>query len=251
MEMQMRSLRIKIILLQAILVSWSALSPNSSKSQELPTDSAPLTKTKSVLERPLLQPTAIQERPGRSLFSKSQKADKTPLNAAKVNSSITRAVQYLMSRQKEDGSWSKLTFTGDTTALCTLALLNAEAMNNPNFAPRILKSLDYLVDIPQESTYVVSLRIMALTTADPRGKKYRQTVQSDVNWLVAQQTDDSGYVAGAWSYGLRKGQGDSSNSQFAILALHEASKTGIKIPKATWENALSYWKKCYIERSGP
>ncbi|MDB4460482.1 hypothetical protein N9048_02010, partial [bacterium] len=206
----MRSLQIKLILFLTILVSWSSLSQNSSKSQErLPNsvqNSGQPSNLKSVLERPMLLPTAVQERPGLSLFSKSQKVDKTPLNAAKVNNSITRAVQYLMSRQKEDGSWNKLTFTGDTTALCTLALLNAEATNNPNFAPRILKSLDYLVDIPQESTYVVSLRIMALTTADPRGQKYRQTVQSDVNWLVAQQTDASGYVAGAWSYGLRKGQ---------------------------------------------
>lgn len=250
----MRSVQIRILLFLIILTSWSGLCQNSSKSQDgLPAaakDSGQSTNIKSVLERPMLLPTVVQERPSQSLFSKSQKADNTPLNAAKVNNSITRAVQYLMSRQKEDGSWNKLTFTGDTTALCTLALLNAEAMNNPNFAPRILKSLDYLIDVPQESTYVVSLRIMALTTADPGGKKYRQTVQSDVNWLVAQQTDDSGYVAGAWSYGLRKGQGDSSNSQFAILALHEASKTGIKVPKTTWESALSYWKKCFIERSG-
>jgi hypothetical protein len=56
---------------------------------------------------------------------------------------------------------------------------------------------------------------------------------------------------GGWSYGSRhKGTGDSSNTQFALLALHEASKMGVKIPQKTWQDAQDYWAGCFKNDTG-
>ena len=49
---------------------------------------------------------------------------------------------------------------------------------------------------------------------------------------------------GAWAYpvGPAGGGGDPSNSQFALLALYEAERAGIKVNDKTWRLALQYWQ---------
>ena len=208
-------------------------------------------RAKSVLTGPIVSSSLIQQRTG-SRFTVQQKVDNAPLNAAKVRKSIKRAIQYLKENQSADGSWDEFNFAGDTTALCTLALLNSEELPPDPYknSPHIKNALEYLADIPASVTYVVSLRIMAMATADPKGKKYRRLIEEDVKWLVDSQMKKAVPSKGSWNYGHLRGQGDSSNSQFAILALHEASKIGIKVPEETWKLALDYWGNCYHARSG-
>jgi hypothetical protein len=52
----------------------------------------------------------------------------------------------------------------------------------------------------------------------------------------------AGERAGSWSYGDMIG-GDNSNSQFAVLALHEAERAGALIDPQTWRFAADYWKR--------
>ena len=203
----------------------------------------------SVLDRPIL-PAANTEiavaRQQRQFRRSSQKADKTPLNAKKVNRSVDLAVEYLKGQQSADGTWPKTRYPGDATALCTLALLNSG--EDPS-APYLQRALDNLLSYPREATYVVSLRIMALVAADPKGQKYTRDVEKDVEWLLLTQRKD-GPSAGSWSYGDVGSSGDSSNTQFALLALHEATRIGVKIPKANWEVAKQFWEQTYNPRSG-
>ncbi len=174
--------------------------------------------------------------------------DKTRLSAKKVNQSIAKAVSYIWSQQNEDGSWQKCQFEGDTTALCTLALINAGESLNSDQMRRALASVQ---NSPRRVTYVVSLRIMALAAADPKGKKYLRDIEKDVNWLLEIQRKTPGDRGlGSWNYGHRGGEGDGSNSQFALLALHEASRAGIKIPAENWQMAREFWIKCYRPRAG-
>ena len=39
------------------------------------------------------------------------------------------------------------------------------------------------------------------------------------------------------------GRGDPSNSQFALLALYEAERAGVKVNEKTWRLALQYWQQ--------
>lgn len=172
------------------------------------------------------------------------------LDAAKVRRSIKMGVGYLKGRQNANGSWPKKKYPGDVTALCTLALLNCD---EPVGSPHIRKALDYLLTCPGDNTYFVSLRIMALATADPQGKRYRADVVKDVKWLVSAQVK-RGKDTGGWGYGGGKKQmgslADSSNSQFAVLALHEATQMGVNIPQSVWSNSKQYWYGTYDARDG-
>lgn len=177
-----------------------------------------------------------------------QRVDNKPLDPAQVRKAIRDGVQYLKSKQKADGTWQKYYMPGDKTALCTLALLNAGESPND---PKIKAAIEQLRNVPTSGTYFVSLRIMVLATADPKGKLYRLDVDKDVKWLLRMQVSD-GPAAGGWSYGqrARSGGADGSNTQFALLALHEASRIGVKVPEANWQLAKKYWASSFSSRGG-
>ena len=166
------------------------------------------------------------------------------ISAAQVRSAIRKGGDYLISRRSEDGRWPTYPgYKAGSTALCTLALLHA------GVSPENLRrSLDQLErhDAGGLSTYVISLRIMAFAIADPQGTRYRRTVQKDVDHLEKNQVRE-GNNEGGWGYGTLRGNNgrsaDASNSQFAILALHEASLLGAKVQQKTWERAEIYWNK--------
>lgn len=169
------------------------------------------------------------------------------VSAEAVRQSVAQGVSFLKDRRIRDGSWKKYTQVGDVTALATLALINA---GEDPASPLIQGSLDYIesqMDDANLTTYSAGLKIMVLAAADPEGKRYRRDVQRTVDWLVNEQLP-----SGGWSYGLGGGggRGDASNSQFAILGLHEASKMGIEIDQRIWEKAQEYWKACYVEGGG-
>ncbi len=168
------------------------------------------------------------------------------VSAEAVRQAVAQGVRFLKDQRSRDGSWPKHARIGDVTALVTLALLNAG--EDPN--SRLMQgSLDYIdAEMHEEvlTTYSAGLKIMAMATADPDGKRYRRDVQRAVDWLVETQSR-----SGGWSYGMGgRGVGDASNSQFAILGLHEASKMGIEIDQRVWERAQGYWEASFVAGGG-
>ena len=122
-------------------------------------------------------------------FSRSVSAQ-DDLSADRVRESIKRGVNYLKNSQ-QDGRWPKYRlYTGGTTALATLALLNAGV---PESDPVLQRSIRVVLNLPREKTYVVSLRVMALAIADPQGKKYKTDIARDIERLA--DATKSGKVA--------------------------------------------------------
>jgi len=167
--------------------------------------------------------------------AKSSAQVQQPLTAERVRAAIDGGVKYLLEEQNaQRGSWSDLpTYPGGVTALCTLALLNSGV--EPSH-PQIQKALAFLRKIKPTKTYSVALQTMALCAAEPRRDLLQ--IQRNVNWLESIQLPE-----GQWTYAAGGG-GDNSNSQFAILALHEAHRVGATVKPETWELAASYWKGC-------
>lgn len=162
-----------------------------------------------------------------------------PLTAEQVRRSIDGGIQYLLTEQNQQrGDWNEFPrYPGGVTALCTLALLNSGV--EPSH-PQIQKALGYLRKItltPKSQTYSVALQTMALCAAQPRRDLIQ--IQNNVNWLESVQL-----AGGQWTYGKAVAGGDNSNSQFAVLALHEAERVGATVQPATWEKAAAYWKGC-------
>ncbi|MFB3894280.1 MAG: DUF4159 domain-containing protein [Phycisphaerae bacterium] len=129
-----------------------------------------------------------------------------------------------------------------TMCLQVLALINAGV---PVDDPALAKALTRVEAIPNTHTYVMGLKIQALAAADP--KKYLKAIQDTADALVKGQTD-----VGMWSYGAQRGggRGDNSNSQFALLGLHEAAKAGAKIPQEVWDKALRHYVNTQLNDGG-
>ncbi|MDO5553788.1 MAG: DUF4159 domain-containing protein [Planctomycetia bacterium] len=160
-----------------------------------------------------------------------------------VQKSIDEGVEYLRSRQKKNGSWDEYPgYEPGSTALCTLALLSCGLTKDD---PSVAKALDYLrtpLPASQYQTYPISLMTMVFALADP--KRDLVLIQKNVDWLIAKQFRTSNVFRGGWSYvGDRPEYDlvDNSNSQFAILALFEAERAGVRIPEEVWTLAEEYW----------
>jgi hypothetical protein len=157
---------------------------------------------------------------------------------AEVQAGIDRAVGYLLSTQGGDGGWAEVQpYRRGASSLVVLALINAGI--DPQ-SPAMIRALNFISDSELDKTYSVSLQTMALCAANPN--RYAAQIQRNVDWLIKAQSDDGG-----WSYGeaLRL-LSDPSNSQFALLALHEAQRIGISDSEADsfkkcMDKARSYW----------
>lgn len=159
---------------------------------------------------------------------------------AMVQNAIAGGIEFLKSKQRKAGNWNEEDIhIGGISALCTLALLNAGV---PPDDPSIVRALNYLREIDPttgaiESNYVCALQTMVFCLADP--KKDAGLIRRNVHWLMKTQKTQ-GTKPGAWGYPY--GDGDPSNSQFALLALYEADQIGLLIDPEVWERASSYWE---------
>ncbi|MFY8200379.1 MAG: DUF4159 domain-containing protein, partial [Pirellula staleyi] len=162
-------------------------------------------------------------------------AQNTKVTPAAVSASIAQCVSFLEKSQEtagRRGSWpGHLEYGTGQTCLVTLALLSAGQSVK---SPKIVKALDYIRSLKSERTYTAALKIMVLCLAEPAKDMAR--IQEEVDWLVNAQAENGG-----WGYYQGTGDSDESNSQFAVLALWEASKLGIAIPERCFSKSREYW----------
>ena len=140
-----------------------------------------------------------------------------------VRNAIAQAVRFLKQSQSARGTWTEHpSYPGGVTALCALALLEAGV---PPEDPSIQQALRILREYQNRRltrTYSVSLATMVYCRAGNPAD--RPLIRKNVKWLERRQID-KGKNKGGWGYD--RGQGDPSNTQFAVLALYEATMAGI------------------------
>jgi hypothetical protein len=168
-----------------------------------------------------------------------------PTDAERVEAALQEAVQYLLRDQnRTDGRWTEVPqFPLGVTGLCTLALLYAG--EDPD-SKAIRLALQRLEGQQANSTYAISLQTMVFCYVNPN--RYAASIEANSRWLADTQLSNGG-----WTYGKRGEQtyspgGDGSNSQFALLALHEAQRTGLGFfEPEQWQlvfgKARRYWEE--------
>jgi hypothetical protein len=160
------------------------------------------------------------------------------VDAEKVRKAIETGIAYLQREQRNDGSWPDHPgMPGGISSLCALALLTAGV---PKDDAKIQAALNSLRKKKFDLTYTISLQTMVLCAADP--KKDLLLIRENVKKLESLQKS-SGDKKGAWGYRVDQGAGDNSNSQFALLALHEAERVGVPVSEQTWRLASAYWER--------
>jgi hypothetical protein len=140
----------------------------------------------------------------------------------KVRKSIKSGVTFLKDQQK-GGRWPYGNrFNPDgATALAMLALLTSgEPVNDPN----VRSGLQYLRTVKPAATYTVALQTMVFAMAGQPEDK--DLIQRNVDWLVNARN------AKGWGYMSKSGSADNSNTQYALLGIHEGLLAGATVDKA-------------------
>ena len=173
--------------------------------------------------------------------------------AAQVSDAIKKGKDYLL-RQQKNGAWDVAGVErtvyphGGTVSLALLAILTCGPTNDDQAA--LKAGLETLREIRPKmdgagriaagdtsQTYEVSLQTMVYALAGHPEDKER--IQENVDWLLAARTS-----GGGWTYGRPNGDvWDGSNTQYALLALHEGVRSGAKVDRA----ALESIKKFYLD----
>lgn len=171
-----------------------------------------------------------------SLFVGRGQYSHAAIEAEQVRQAIDHGVAFLKREQKADGSWQDHAgLPGAITSLVTLALLNSGV---PPDDPQVQSALNYLRKIPPTMTYATALQTMVFAAAEP--KTALPLLRRNALWFEQTQKR-AGDRKGCWAY--PQSDGDNSNSQFALLALHEAERAGVPVNMQTWRLALDYWQR--------
>ncbi len=147
-----------------------------------------------------------------------------------VRRALDQGVRALKRHQLRDGTWTEMTghrYAGGVTCLVTLALLQA---GEAPTSPAVAAALQSIRKLGNRYVYVVSLKTMVLAAAD--AEKYHAEIAEAAQWLVSAQRRN-----GLWSYEIRGGTYDHSNTQFALLGLHAAAQAGVRIAPRVWKTA--------------
>jgi len=162
------------------------------------------------------------------------------LQPEQINNAIEQAKKWLIRQQSPNGTWKSAMRTDETvvgaTALVVLALANAGVDADE---PAMKKALRWLREQTPTDTYSVSLQTQALAMVSP--KQDLAILERNTRWLEDRQSSGPG-VTGGWSYGSNRSGADNSNSQFAILGLHEAQRAGVRVNSNVWKLSQKYWE---------
>lgn len=172
-----------------------------------------------------------------------------------VSAARAKGVKFVKQQQKSDGSWAFAGHNVGITALCTIALIeNGVPMNDS----AVQKGYEYIKKNSDNltNTYDLSLVIVLLSRIGDRRDK--GPIKDFAARLIAGQMD-----SGGWHYTCpgkknidaekilkdpssgpkpKEGYGDNSCTQFAVLGLWVASRTGINVDKTLAKVAQRFVK---------
>src|SRR6185503_15422278 len=163
--------------------------------------------------------------------------------SAEIQTSVQKGLRVLLSEQGTNGSWVQ---HPGYTALALLTILKAGL--DPS-RDECQKAASFIATAELNRTYDVALTALALDEIDRR--RYRPVIETCVRFLQEKQLNN-----GMWDYrkpvvgapqaiNIQQGQGavdgDHSNTQFALLGLIAAQKSGIPIPTSVLDRARRHW----------
>jgi len=152
-----------------------------------------------------------------------------------VDRTIGELTRYLYAQQQPGGGFRHYHHhvpAGGCTAIAVFALLEAGETTSD---ARLARGLDALAAIKTRNLYVIAVRVMALSRV-AKVARYRGQLDEDIRYLTR-----NALRAGAWGYGGPEPTGDNSCSQFALLALWEADRAGVRINPGLIRRVEATW----------
>jgi hypothetical protein len=169
----------------------------------------------------------------------------------RVREAIDRGVRFLREEQRVDGSWEVdpacVANPGGWSSLAMLALLSAGV---PPDDPAVANGLKYMRTLKPARTYVVGLQTMVYALAAQPEDLVR--IQKNADWLRHERVYVNGQFGG-WTYSEEERTGmaahtpDNSNTQYALLGLHEAH---LASDDPVWPEIRDFYKRTQLPDGG-
>lgn len=174
-----------------------------------------------------------------------------------ADQAIQRGLEFLVSRQHDDGSFGSANLRGNVavTALAGMALLSSGS--TPGRGPHgdaVMRTLDYLIARTEQSGFIVTpgatshgpmyghgfatLFLAECYGMAPR-PELRDKVTAAVKLIENTQNDEGG-----WRYQPQRLDADISVTICEVMALRAARNAGLYVPKETIERCTDYVKAC-------
>jgi hypothetical protein len=174
---------------------------------------------------------------------------------------IDRALNYLASEQKPDGSWGKERYWVANTALSTLAfMVQGHVPGQGRYGQNLERGISYLVsqagkrsdgyivDSSSGTFYQHALAVMALAEAWGQSKNVQvgHAVRAGTSVILKSQNKEGG-----WGYNPNpKQSGDLSITIMGIEALVSAKEAGVLVPDNSLERAKAFVYACQSKETG-
>jgi RNA polymerase sigma factor (sigma-70 family) len=193
------------------------------------------------------EPPASKDAPSKKEPPAKNETGAKPLTDKELTETAAKSrdagIDWLKKNQREDGTWENtgisIAWPGGSTALAVTALIDSGMKAND---PVLARALKYLRELKPTQTYTVALQTIALCRLND--KKDAAVLARNVEWLEATAVigPNANELKG-WTYTKQKtNHSDFSNSQYALLALHEAGRAGIKPKnKKFWEDVRAMY----------
>lgn len=162
---------------------------------------------------------------------------------AAIKSAIDRGVGYLKTVGARLG--------GGEASLVALAMLKGgTAKNDPTITRAVsgakgrVNGESYTPSNHLQRVYGAGIDLMLLANAD--AKKHKAEIGAIAKYLISVQAP-----AGFWDYPPpRAPVGDTSMTQYALLGLWAAQRSGVDVPQAVWEGAARWLMKTQFKGGG-
>ena len=186
----------------------------------------------------------------------------------RVNECTQRAIGYILSQQKEDGSIVENNRNQTTiTAFAIMGMLSVghKPTDQTPEGLALRKALAYVLrpDRQEDDGYfgnrdgsrmygqgIIALmlaEVMGMGVDDEQDRLIRVKLQKAIDLILRAQAvkKDSPQEEGGWRYNPNSTDTDLSVSSWHLMALKAANNAGIKVPKEAIDKGIGYVKRCF------
>ncbi|MCX7431103.1 MAG: terpene cyclase/mutase family protein [Planctomycetia bacterium] len=182
----------------------------------------------------------------------------------RIEAAVDRALEYLATNQKPDGSWPQAVSPQPNTgidSLCLLAFMGrGHVPDRGPYRETVGRAIDGLLNARQPTGLLVrkggnshgpmyehALATLALIEASGWTSRegLPETCQQAVDVIVAAQNKEGG-----WRYQPQPRDADLSVTVMQVVALRAAQNARLRVPQKTLEQARAYVKKCAKPKGG-
>jgi hypothetical protein len=201
----------------------------------------------------------------------SAQVDRVQHRSPDLDAPVQRALAYLKSTQKSDGSWHAS--FGPATSITSLAVMAFLAAGHVADEPgpyreTIERGIRYVLAQQQKNGMLVSQTshgpmychgISTLMLAEVAGmvadvelaERLRSALARAVKLIVlAQDQSKRPEHAGGWRYQPYSNDSDISVTGWQLMALRAAKSAGCEVPSVHIDRAISYLKRCAVRPGG-